>query len=322
MKLGVIGVGNMGRNHARVYSELGVLAAVSDNNEERAKEVAERFKCNYYGSYHEMIAKESLDGVSIAVPTSLHKAVALDIIEKGIPLLIEKPLADTVANADAIIAAARAKGISLMVGHVERFNPAVQKMKELIQNGLLGNISSIVTKRFGLFPPQAKDANIIFDLAVHDIDVINFLLSDEPRVVACTGGIALANGMEDHAEILLKYRNVNAIIQVNWITPIKIRQLSITGTKGYAELNYISQKLTIYESTHEREYDGFGEFVIKFGMPSTTTIQMSNEEPLKNELREFLRCVREKKEPEINGERALLVLHTAASALEKLKRGN
>ena len=140
LRVGVIGVGAMGKNHARLYSELpGVeLLGVSDVNETLAASVAQSYGCKPFADYNDLL-KEDLDGLSIAVPTTLHKQVALDAIQKGINVLMEKPIADTVENADEIIKAAREKGVKLMVGHVERFNPAIIKLKELIDNGLLGD---------------------------------------------------------------------------------------------------------------------------------------------------------------------------------------
>ncbi len=322
MKLGVIGVGNMGRHHARIYSELGVLAAISDVNENLAKKLASEYNCNYYVDYNEMLNIEKLDAVSVVVPTSSHRRVALDVISKGVNLLVEKPIADNIFSAKEIVDAAKSKGVKLMIGHIERFNPAVRKLKEIISQGRLGNINSVVAKRVGLSPPKVLDSNIIIDLAVHDIDIMSYLLEKNANVIACVGGVALSNGREDYAKLLLDFDGIAGFIQVNWITPIKIRQLAVTGTKGYAELNYISQKLVIYESNYEKEFDDFGDFVIKFSSPNTITIDMNASEPLKNELREFINCIKENKEPEVNGSVGLDVLRVATDALNKLRERN
>ena len=264
----VIGVGNMGRYHARTYFKLNNvnLEAVSDINEKTGRKVAKEFNCKYYKDYNEMLVKENLDAVSITVPTKLHKKVALDMIKTKKHVLIEKPIASTIKEAKEIIKAAKKAGVKLTVGHIERFNPAVQELKRIIQGGKLGQIVSIIAKRVGVFPPQVRDTSVIIDLAIHDIDIFNYLINQQPTSVFVKGRKVLRYEQDDSAEILLSYNDISCFIQVNWITPIKIRTLSVTGSKGYVELNYITQKLEMFQSKYTREFDSFGEFV-KFGEP-------------------------------------------------------
>jgi len=313
--VGVIGTGNMGKNHVRTYSEMaGVkLVAIADISE-NGKLLAEKYGCKYYSSYKEMLNKERLDAVSVCVPTSLHYEVARDVIAKGINLLIEKPITRSVKEAEDIVGLAKAAGVKLAVGHIERFNPAVRKLKEVIDAGKLGDITSIVARRVGLMPPQIRDANVVIDLAVHDIDVCNFLLGRKPDKVLCESGKAIISEREDFADIFMKYGSTNAFIQVNWITPVKIRQLSITGTKGYAELNYITQELMLYESNYEKQYSDFGDFVLKFGEPKKTVVDVQKGEPLRLELEYFISCVKNDKQPEVDGKEGLDVLKIALEA--------
>ncbi|MBS3168165.1 Gfo/Idh/MocA family oxidoreductase [Candidatus Woesearchaeota archaeon] len=319
MKIGVIGVGNMGRHHVRLYKELGVLCCISDINGELAKQVSEKYGCNYYEDYNEMLNNEKLDAVSVAVPTSLHKKVSIDVISKGVNLLIEKPIAENLKDAKDIIDAAKERGLKLMVGHVERFNPAVQRLKKILDEGKLGKVTSVVAKRVGLFPSQVRDANIIIDLAVHDIDVMNFLFGSCGKIVGSSGGVALDAGREDYAHIMLDYNGIGNFIQVNWITPIKIRQLSITGTKGHAELNYLTQELVLYETNYEKEFDNYGDFIVKFGVPAKIRMEFPHEEPLKNELKEFISCLKENRQPQVDPENAFNVLSLAIDALGKIR---
>lgn len=310
MKVGVIGVGNMGSNHARIYSEISSLVAVSDISEELGKKISEKFKCNYYKNYKDMLNQEKLDAVSIVVPTSFHKQVALDVIEKNIPFLLEKPIADSVESGNEIIKKAKEKNVKFMVGHIERFNPAVIKLKELLDNFELGEISSIICRRVGVIPPKVRDTNVIIDLAVHDIDVFNYLLSKKPtKFYGFLGNALITNG--DYADLLLRYGNTNAFIQVNWITPIKIRLLNVTGSRGYAELNYITQELDVYKSNYAKDFDNFGDFVIKFGTPTKINVNIKKEEPLKVELQTFLDCIKNNKDFPINSEDALNALKIA-----------
>jgi len=310
MKVGVIGVGSMGNNHARIYSEMSVLAAVSDVNEETGRKVSEKHKCSFYKDYKEMLKNEKLDAVSIVVPTSLHKQVALDVIDYKIPFLLEKPIADTVENSREIIEKAKENNVKFMVGHIERFNPALVKLKELLDNFELGEINSLITRRVGAIPPKVKDTNVVTDLAVHDIDIYNYLLNKRPTEFFGGFGKSISE-KGDYADLMLKYNNTNAFIQVNWITPIKIRLLNVTGSRGYAELNYITQELDVYRTNYAKDYDGFGDFMIKFGKPTKINVEIKKEEPLKVEIHTFLDCLKNNLEFPVKNEDALEALRIA-----------
>src|SRR3989338_3787740 len=301
MKAAVIGVGNMGKNHVRVYSEIAQLVAVADLDEKKGKELAERFNCRYYRDYREMLQKEEIDVVSIAVPSIFNRVIAFDVIHAGKPFLLEKPIADTLQNARDIIEEAERCNVRFMVGHIERFNPAVLKMKEIVNRKELGEVTSLVAKRVGVMPANFRSSNVVIDLAVHDIDIFNYLLDDIPLKVTGNSGTALVNS--DYADLLLRYGKTNAFIQVNWITPIKIRQLCVTGSEGYAELDYITQEINIYRSNFKRDYDTFGDFVIQFN-PTKETIALKKQEPLKVELQTFLDCVNEQKPFPVTGGQA------------------
>jgi len=322
LKVAVIGVGNMGKNHARVYSELNNcdLVAISDLDEEKGKALSERYKCRFYKDYKEMLNNEEIDAVSIAVPTKQHKDVALDVINRKIHLLLEKPIADNIENAEGIVDAAKENNVKLFVGHIERFNPAISKLAQIIKEDRLGKITSIVATRVGGLPTQIKDANVVIDLAVHDIDIINYLIGKDPIEIHANGGEALIDSMEDYAEIFLKYGDASGFIIVNWITPIKIRRLNVTGTKGYAELDYLTQKLVVYESNYEKSYDDFGDFIVKFGTPNKVEMGIDTKEPLKEEVLEFLECIEKDKEPACNGIIALNALKIALKAIKDIKK--
>jgi len=318
LNVAVIGTGKMGRNHIRTYFEMDEanLIAISDIVEDTGKELAEKFNCKFYKDYNKMFEKEKIDIVSVCVPTFLHSKIAKDVINQGINTLIEKPITKNVEEGEEIIKLAKEKGVKLTVGHIERFNPAVQKLKKIIDEGKLGTITSVLARRVGVFPPQIKDANVVIDLAVHDIDIINYLLGKGPDKVYSGLGKALIEKRHDYANIFLKYNGTNAFIEVNWITPIKIRQLSVTGTKGYAELNYMTQELVFYESFYDKIYDDFGDFIISFGEPKITEIKIKKEEPLKLELKHFIDCVENNKDPVVSGEQALEALRISEKALK------
>jgi len=321
LKVAVIGLGNMGKHHVRNYHNIEncQLVAVCDLKDGAAETYAEEFNCNAYSSIHDMLDKEEIDALTITSPTSTHYEVAKMVIERGISVLIEKPIADNVEHATELIELAKQNNVTLMVGHIERFNPAVTALKNIIEAGELGDITSLISKRVGVFPAQIKDANVIIDLAVHDIDIFSYLLNREPDGIFGNAGRALIDDREDYAEIFLTYGQQNGIVQVNWITPIRIRQLSVTGTKGYAELNYMTQELVVHESNYTRDTDHLGDPVIKFDTPNTRTIPIDNQEPLNLELRHFLDSVRTNTSPLITGEVGRNALRTALDVMSKMQ---
>lgn len=295
MRVGVIGTGNMGKNHPRVYSELGAeLVGFADTDLGKAKELAEQYKTKAYSDYEELLS-HGLDAVSIAVPTSSHKMVALSAIRKGINLLIEKPIADSMQSAQEITAAARDSGVKLMVGHIERFNPAVRKLKQIIDEGILGKLVLISARRVGPFVPRISDVGIIVDVATHDIDVIRYLTGIEYTSVFARS-TRYRNVKGDAAVILIGFEDVSASIEVNWYTPYKVRTLTVTGTEGIAYLDYLKQEIEIHK--------------VEVNM----TPKIEKEEPLKLELGHFLECIELNKEPLVNGDDAVKVLEIATRA--------
>ena len=317
LNVGVIGVGKMGQEHLRVYSQLREtnLVALSDTNEKQGRYLAAKYGVRYFKNYHEMLDRVNIDALSIAVPTSLHRDVALDCIRRKKPILIEKPIANSIESANQIIKEAERNKVKVTVGHIERFNLVVQELKNVIEQRKLSTITSISTKRVGVYPPRIKDVNVIVDLAVHDIDICNFLIGEKPTAVYARAGKALNSKKFDYASILVKYNGVDALIQVNWITPVKIRELCVTGIRGYAELNYLTQTLRVYENDYKRGYDAFGDYVVQFGSPRIREVSIK-EEPLKIELTSFIRYVRDNKPPLVTIQDGLMALAVALKAVE------
>jgi len=303
LKLGVIGVGVMGRNHARVYSELPdvELIAVADVDKELAISVAESYNCKAYANYKDLLG-ENLDAVSIAVPTTLHKRVALDAIEKRINVLVEKPIADTVKNADEIIEAARQEGVKLMVGHVERFNPVITTIKENIANL---QVVSIDITRVGPLPPRIKDVGVVVDLAIHDIDLIHYLANSEfKRVYGLTSKSIFEH--EDTATLSFEMENgILAHITVNWLTPFKVREINVATTEKFIKGWLIDQKVCEYS-----KYQEDNSYVAK-------ELNVSRAEPLKVELVKFIECIKNDEEPPITGQDGLKALEIAMLCLKK-----
>jgi len=319
----VIGVGNMGQHHARNYNEIpGVnLVAIADIDPKIGEPLAKRFDCKYYEDYQELLAKEKIDLVTIAVPTKFHKKVALDCIAKKIHILLEKPIAGTVSEAKDIVAAAKAKGVKFTVGHIERFNPAVLKLKEMIDKGKLGEIVSINDYRLSPMPAQIKDANVVIDIGVHDIDLMNWIYGKLPTQICATGGNAINQAQQDYAEIFLKYGQSAGVVKANWITPTKIRRMIVCGTKAYVELNFISQELDLYESEYSLESNDFGEFVIKFGEPKDKkVIKVESIEPLKAEIVSFIKAIKNNATPAVTAREAIDALDIACKVDRMIRR--
>jgi len=312
INIAVIGVGNMGRHHARVYSEIdGVrLVAVADTNRCNGQKIARKYRCKYYRSYSKLLDAENIKAATIAVPTSLHKEVAIACINRRIPILIEKPIAESVGSAQAIIARAAKKRVPVCIGHIERFNPVVQKLKSLIRKGRFGRIISINTKRVGLYPPQINDVDVLIDLAVHDIDVSTYLLGKKPTHVYARAGKALNSKRFDYADIFVNYGGVDVVLQVNWITPVKVRELTLTGIKGYTELSYINQTLKVYKKGHGEDID----------IVNIEEIHLRKEEPLKRELQNFVRYLRTHQGEVVTARDGLMSLMVAVKAVESHKK--
>lgn len=306
IRVGVVGVGNMGRNHARVYHELmregfGVeLVGVADKDPGRARAVAEAYGTRAYTDYRDLL-REGVDAVSIAVPTRLHRDVALDFIRSGVHVLVEKPIAATYSEAVDMVREAREHGVILMVGHIERFNPAVQKFRELIERGMLGRPLVLTARRVGPLPPQIRDVGVTIDLAIHDVDVIHYVTGKEIVGMTIRGGSALhPMNHEDYTVILMELEDgILGVIEANWLTPYKLRRLYATGDKAVAELDYIQQTLVLHDS----------EF--------TVNVKIEKSEPLKNELRHFIECIRDDKKPLIDGEEAAGIIKMVEEALEQ-----
>ena len=229
LRIGVIGVGVMGSNHARVLTGLpgAELVGVADPDRKQAEFVARTLGCAAVANVEELLDLK-VDAITIAAPTHLHRDIALTCIARGVHVMVEKPIASSVEEGNEIIAAARRAGVTLMVGHVERFNPAVEAIKDAIRNE---DILSIAITRVGPFPPRMSNVGVVIDLAVHDIDLIRWFTDSEIVEVQPQLSSAVAE-REDIA--LLQFRTASGVlahINTNWLTPFKARNV-IVATRG------------------------------------------------------------------------------------------
>lgn len=302
MRVGVIGVGAMGQHHVRIYNEMANvdLVGISDVSEIRVKELSSQYGVPGFND-HTALLKQDLDAVSIAVPTTLHKQIGLDAIACGTNILMEKPVSDTIENAKDLVNAASDAGVKIMVGHIERFNPAVMKLKHIMDSGLLGKIVSISTKRVGPYNPRIRDVGVILDIGVHDIDIISYLYDKQVNEIYAIAGSNF-HSFEDYAAILLRFdHDFSGMVETNWLTPHKIRKLTAIGTKGVAYLDYIDQTLELHD----------GEWIRQ--------AKVEKSEPLKNELEYFIKSISSGMDPHPSGSDGLHVLEVAKAAIRSHK---
>ncbi|PKQ28289.1 MAG: gfo/Idh/MocA family oxidoreductase [Candidatus Anoxymicrobium japonicum] len=313
MHVGVIGVGAMGRNHARVFAQMPEvnLVALADVDTETVQQIARTYKANAYTDYHEMLAKEKLDIVSVSVPTRLHAAVALDVIAHGVHIFIEKPLAITLDECQAIIDAARQAGVRLGVGHIERFNPAILELRRRLENNQLGRVFQIRSRRVGPFPSRIMDVGVVFDLATHELDIMEYLIGSPIRNLYAETEQEINASHEDLLSGLLKFENgAVGVLDINWLTPTKIRELSILGERGMFHVNYLTQELYFYENNYANGWEGM---VALMGVSEgrITKYELRRREPLVEELTDFVSAVTDGRESLVTGEEGMRAVYLA-----------
>ena len=319
MRVGVIGVGSMGQNHVRVYSEIANLVGVADPDPKSADPILNRFNVSFYPDFKGLLS-EDLDAVSVCVPTESHVQVSLDVIRAGLDLFVEKPLAASVKEAQRIVAAAKQAGVTLAVGHIERHNPVVRLVKTHLERKEYGDLIAISARRVSSFPERIRDVGVILDLGVHDIDVLRYIVGSPVESVYALSGRQLHERFEDHANLLLKFANgVHGFIEVNWLTPMKVRTLSLTCLKSFVEVDYQEQSLTVSSST-VGPLDPFNLYHTPLER-HTQRIHVRKEEPLKLELLDFLAAVQDKRPPLVTGDDAVETLRVAEAAMQSHRKG-
>src|SRR5512141_87962 len=250
-RVAVIGTGSMGRNHARVYWEMPnvKLVGVADINRSTVESIAARYNTNGYTDFRQMVDEQRPDAVTIVVPTSCHLEVALEVIRRGIHLLVEKPIAFNVAEGRQMIAAAEEAGVNLSVGHIERFNPAVIALKEHLANQELGRVFQVDVHREGPLPMRISDVGVVIDLAVHDLDIIRYVTQAEIVRIYAETQCGLHSQHEDLMSGLVRLSDGTVgTLLINWITPTKIREFYATGERGMFKVDYLTQDLYFYEN--------------------------------------------------------------------------
>ncbi len=326
LKVAVVGAGTMGTNHLRVLRDFDEervqLVGVAETHAPTLARAVSRFHVAGYGDYRELIAETRPDLVTVVVPTQLHFPVAAFALDAGAHVLIEKPIASTIQEATALIDLAAVRGVRLAVGHVERFNPAVLALKRLLAAGELGQIFYLHARRLGPFPPRIRDVGVILDLATHDLDVMRYLTGAEVERVYAETQQRVHEQHEDLLLGLVRFDNgVVGMLDVNWLTPTKVRELGVTGERGMYLINYLSQDLYFYENDYTptnwdalRSLTGVSEGTM-------TRLKVQKSEPLWLEYEDLIQALRSDTTPTVTGEDGLAVLRLAHQLLDATRAG-
>ena len=311
MRIIVVGAGVMGKNHARVLHNLGFLGGIVDSNVEVGKEVADRYGVIFSNHIEDL----DFDAAVVATPTITHYKIAKKIISMGKHVLIEKPITLDVEESKELIDSAKEMGVTLTVGHIERFNPIVEFFKKVNKRR---SLISIGAKRASGYPSRIRDVGVVMDLGVHDIDVFRYLVGEISTVYA-NGGNIRNNKYEDHASILLTFRDGKiGYIETNWLTPQKIRKLWLTFTDSYVEGDYIGQWVEI--SSSKLRYEEYDLYDVEIDL-NIRRINLRRDEPLKRELINFVDSIQNNKEPLVTGYDGLMAVKIAKAAIQSMKTG-
>jgi predicted dehydrogenase len=313
LQVAVVGVGHLGQHHARIYADdpNADLVAVVDTDPRRGDMIARKHRTTLIADYRELAQFPDLDAVSVAVPTVAHHEVASFLLQRGVHCLVEKPIATTVDQARDLVSLAEAKGLILQVGHIEHFNAAVMRLREMG-----GQPGFLEIHRLGPYDPRVKDVGVVLDLMIHDIDIaLQIVNSPIQRVEAL--GIAIFTDKEDIANARITFENgCVANLTVSRVTPVKKRKLRIFQRDCYISINYAKQSMEIYRRVNipsPRPGEPAAKIVRK-------TERLRRDEPLKLELRHFLDCVQSGAIPRVTGEHGRGALEVAIQITDLIRQ--
>jgi predicted dehydrogenase len=298
VKVGIIGVGYLGTQHARIlsYLEEAELIGVADIDFKKAMVIGNRHGVKYYDNYEDML--DEIDAGIVATPTSEHFAISMKLLKKGKSVLVEKPITETVEQAEKLVSAAEKNGLILQIGHLERFNPAVEALENLISEPKF-----IEVQRLGSFSARSLDIDVVLDLMIHDLDIIMALIKDEVKVIR-SSGIHVLSDKIDIANARLEFTSgCIATLTASRVHQGKVRKLRIFEPTSYYSIDYIDQEVKVFP-LNGRQTD------IK-------TLKIKKEEPLKKELQNFFRCIIDGKKRKVTGEEGLRALRLAYSVLDE-----
>lgn len=307
LRVAVIGVGHLGRHHARILASMpGVLlVGVVDTNADRASQVANEHRVQAFADWRAVL--DQVAAVSVAVPTEAHVDVAVPFLERGVPVLVEKPLARTLVEADRLLEAARAHGAILAAGHTERFNPAVTAARPIIRDPRF-----IEVHRLGTFPERSLDIDVVLDLMIHDLDVVMSLVGDEVVSIDAVG-VPVLTGRVDIANARLRFkRGAVANLTASRISRDRVRKIRFFQQEAYVSIDYASQEVDVWRLVRSDA-----------ALPAIEggKLDVLRDEPLRLELEDFVAAVRDHRPPAVSGEDGRAALALATEIVEQIKHG-
>lgn len=309
IRVGVIGVGNMGQHHARVLSLLKdvELVGISDVNVERGIDTASKYRVRFFENYHDLLP--FVDAVCIAVPTRLHYRVGMDCLQAGVHTLIEKPIAASIAEAESLVNAAADNNCILQVGHIERFNPAFQELCKVLKTE---EILALEAHRMSPYSQRANDVSVVLDLMIHDIDLLLELAAAPVVKLTASGSRASDSGYLDYVTATLGFSNgVVATLTASKVTHRKMRRLMVHCKNSLTEADFLNNEILIHRQTIANYSTEYGQVLYRQdGL--IEKVHTSNIEPLNAELEHFVHCVRGGDQPSVGGEQALKALRLAS----------
>jgi predicted dehydrogenase len=323
--VGVLGLGYWGPNLARNFDRLGEteLRWICDASEESRERWAPQFPTTRAsGELDELLADDELDAVVIAAPVPLHADLAVRVLEAGKHCFVEKPLAQSVADAERVVAAAEESGKVLMVGHLLEYHPGVQRLKEVASSGELGDIRYIYGNRLNLGKLR-KDENALWSLGAHDVSVLLHLAEEEPDELHAFGAGFMHPPVEDVVFCILRFPSgLMAHLHLSWLDPHKERRFTIVGSDKMATFDdmELEQKLVIYDKGFDEPYSSYGEYIARSG--DVWSPRVSNEEPLRIECRHFADCIRDGKTPVSDGHSGLRVVRVLEGLQKSLEENS
>ena len=309
IRVGVIGVGNMGQHHTRVLSLLkGVkLIGISDVNIDRGLDLASKYRVRFFEDYHDLLPY--IDAVCIAVPTKLHHKVGMDCLKAGVHTLIEKPIAASISEAESLVNAAAEYNCILQVGHIERFNPAFQELSNVLKTE---ELLAVDARRMSPYSNRANDVSVVLDLMIHDIDLLLELTASPVIKLTASGSSASDSGYLDYVTATLGFASgIVATLTASKITHRKIRTIAAHCKKSMTEADFLNNEILIHRQTTANCTTNYGQVLYRQdGL--IEKVYTSNIEPLHAELEHFVNCVRGGEQPSVGGEQALKALRLAS----------
>ena len=309
IKIGVIGVGNMGQHHTRILTMLKdvELVGVADINVERGLDVASKYRVRFFEDYRDLLPY--VDAVCVAVPTRLHHEVGMACLQSGINVLVEKPIAASIAEAESLVNAAAEYDCILQVGHIERFNPAFQELSKVLKTE---ELLALEAHRMSPYSHRANDVSVVLDLMIHDIDLMLELTDSSVIKLTASGSRASNSGYLDYVTATLGFANgIVATLTSSKVTHRKVRQISAHCKNSLTEADFLNNEILIHRQTTANCMTDYGQVLYRQdGL--IEKVYTSNIEPLHAELEHFVNCVRGGNQPSVGGEQALKALRLAS----------